>query len=215
MVRAAVLAAVVSAAGYGAVLLWESTAPAWLLPTMVLVSLDALVLVALRVERLGLAAAALALLLVAARAPVSLVLRGYGAFDTPFETAAAAQGVHQLFVATPALVARTLPSLERARAGAPDLLTVQSSAVASEFSHPTGREVLPIGGFTGTQPLPTPDELRSDIAHGAFHLVLAFPGNDPRLVWIATHCRHLNGSVAPLHDCYCVPADVVGRWGTR
>ena len=39
---------------------------------------------------------------------VSLVLRGHGAFDTPFESGAAAQGVHQLFVATPALVA--LPS---------------------------------------------------------------------------------------------------------
>lgn len=210
-VRVAVLVSVLASAGYGFTLLWGAEAdPAWLLPTLVAVSLAALVLVAIRVERVGLGVAAAAILLVPVTASVSLVLRGHGAFDTPFESAAAARGVDQLFIATPALVARTLPALEKARAGAPDLLAVQSSAVASVFAYPTGQEVLPIGGFTGTQPRPTLAELRADIARGAFHLVLAFPGDDPRLVWIATHCHRLDGAVPPLEDFYCVPADATG-----
>ncbi len=210
-VRLSVLIAVLATGGYGVALLWGAEAdPTWLLPTLVAISLAALVLVAIRVERVGLGVAAAAILLVPATASASLVLRGDGSFDTPFESATAARGVDQLLVATPALVARTLPALEKARAGAPDLLAVQSSAVASVFSYPTGQEVLPIGGFTGTQPHPTLDELRADIARGAFHLVLTFPGDDPRLVWIATHCRPLNGAVPPLRDYYCLPADAAG-----
>lgn len=151
-VRVAVGAEVIATAGYGTALLWGAEAdPTWLLPTLVAVALAALVLVAIRVERVGLGVAAVTILLVPATASVSLVLRGYGAFDTPFESTMTARGVDQLFVATPALVARALPALERARAGAPDLLAVQSSAVASVFAYPTGQEVLPIGGFTGTQ----------------------------------------------------------------
>jgi hypothetical protein len=100
-----------------------------------------------------------------------------------------------------------LPGLERSRAGAPDLLAVQSAAVASVFSYPTGQEALPIGGFTGTMPSPTLDQLRTDIAHGRFHLVLAFPSRDPRLVWISGHRRHLR-SAPPFLAYYCMPQDV-------
>jgi hypothetical protein len=59
------------------------------------------------------------------------------------------------------------------------------------FSYPSGEEVLPIGGFTGTGPSPTLAALQDDISAGEFHLVLAFPSADPRMVWIATHCRTL------------------------
>jgi hypothetical protein len=86
---------------------------------------------------------------------------------------------------------------------------VHSSAVASVFTYPTGEEVLPIGGFTGTRPEPTLPELQAGIA-GAFHLVLAFPSTDPRLVWIAQHCRPLKGSTPPLRDYYGVPAEAGG-----
>jgi hypothetical protein len=70
-----------------------------------------------------------------------------------------------------------------------------------------GQEVLPIGGFTGTQPSPILGQLRADIAAGRFHLVLAFPSADPRLVWIAAHCRQLPGGQPPFVSYYCRPAD--------
>lgn len=97
--------------------------------------------------------------------------------------------------------------LVRARDGAPDLLAVQSSAVASVFAYPTGDEVLPIGGFTGTGPSPTLDRLRADVAAGRFHLVLSFPSTDPRFVWIDQHCRALHEATKGFVDHYCSPAD--------
>jgi hypothetical protein len=84
---------------------------------------------------------------------------------------------------------------------------VQSAAVASVFSYPNGDEVLPIGGFTGTGPSPTLDQVRAAIAHGQFHLVLAFPSTDPRIAWIAQHCRPLPDTAPPFHGYYCTPAD--------
>ncbi len=52
-----------------------------------------------------------------------------------------------------------------------------------------------------------PLELRNDIARGEFHLVLALPSHDARLVWIAQHCRHLPGSAPPFQSYYCVASD--------
>jgi hypothetical protein len=85
----------------------------------------------------------------------------------------------------------------------PDLMAVQSSAVASVFAYPTGEEVLPIGGFTGTGPSPTLDQLRADVAVGRFHVVVSFPGTDPRLVWVDEHCRALPSKdpTFRVHDC--------------
>jgi hypothetical protein len=180
-VRVVVAVAVAVTALVAVTLLRGAAAPGWLVPALAVVALAAVVLLAVRA---GFGVVAASVLLVPVVGCVLLVLLGRGAFDTPFESRAAARGVDRLFLATPALVARALPSLEKARAGAPDLLAVQSSAVASVFTYPTGEEVLPIGGFTGTQPEPTLPELQADIARGAFHLVLAFPSTDPRLVWI-------------------------------
>ena len=115
--------------------------------------------------------------------------------------------IDRLFVATPAIVRNSLPGLQAARGGAPDLLAVQSAAVASVFSYPNGDEVLPIGGFTGTGPSPSLDQVRAAIAHGEFHLVLAFPATDPRIAWIAQHCKPLPDTAAPFHGFYCTPAD--------
>ena len=75
--------------------------------------------------------------------------------------------------------------------GAPYLMAVYTSAVASEFSLASGKEVLPIGGFTGSIPEPTIGQLEGMIRTGKFHLALLFGGHDPRLTWIASHCRHL------------------------
>jgi 4-amino-4-deoxy-L-arabinose transferase-like glycosyltransferase len=215
--RILVAAAVAGTASYsGALLLGAGrSAPRWLPAALGVVALAAVALLLIsaarradeRLLRTGLGTAAVAILLVPAVASALLVVRERGAFDTPFESARTAAGVDRLFVATPGLVARSLPALEAARAGAPDLLAVQSAAVASVFSYPRGDEVLPIGGFTGTMPRPTLDELRADIARGEFHLVFAFPTRDPRLVWISRHCRHLTSAAPPFQDYYCVPSD--------
>lgn len=216
-VRMRILAAtaVAGTASYSSGLLLGGSAPRWLPAALGVVALAAVALLLIsaarradeRLLRTGLGTAAAAILLVPAVASALLVVRERGAFDTPFESARTAAGVDRLFVATPALVARSLPALEAARAGAPDLLAVQSAAVASVFSYPRGDEVLPIGGFTGTMPRPTLDELRADIARGEFHLVFAFPTRDPRLVWISRHCRHLTSAAPPFQDYYCVPSD--------
>jgi hypothetical protein len=68
--------------------------------------------------------------------------------------------------------------------------------------------VLPIGGFSGTGPVPTLEQLRADIARGAFHL--AFPlgrTDDPRIAWIVQHCRNVPNAAPPLSAYYCTPAD--------
>jgi len=200
---------------YAALLLRGAPAPGWLVPVAAVVAVVAVVLLALSTSRPrllggGVVAALAAVLVVPTVGSALLVLRGGGAFNTPFESRRAAVGVYELFVATPAAIARTLPTLEQARAGAPDLMAVQSAAVASVFSYPSGQEVLPIGGFTGTGPAPTLAALKADIAAGEFHLVLAFPSTDPRMVWIAAHCRALPQRTPPFHAYYCDPADAQG-----
>lgn len=87
-----------------------------------------------------------AVLVLPVAATAGLLALGGGAFDTPFETAREARAVRALPVAEPRFAASTVPALQRAREGAPDLLAVQSSAVASVFACPTGEEVLRSAG---------------------------------------------------------------------
>jgi 4-amino-4-deoxy-L-arabinose transferase-like glycosyltransferase len=212
-----VVAGVVLSAGYAGLLVRTAgpAAPRWLVPALgaaaLLAVVSVLVALAIRPARVAggvaLGMATVAVMLAPAVGSVTLVARGGGAFDTPFESERLARAVDVLFFDTPALAARALPAIEQARAGAPYLMATQSAAVASVFSYPSGQEVLPIGGFTGTQPTPTLSQLRADIAAGRFHLVLAFPSGDPRLVWIAGHCRQLPGGQPPFVSYYCRPTD--------
>jgi hypothetical protein len=116
------------------------------------------------------------------------VVKRFGRFDTPFESAAASDFARAL-----GGVARQteplLPPLENANRGQPDLMATQTSAVAAPFIYDSGREVLPIGGFTGTIPEPSLPALQSMIAKGDFHLVIQSPTvTDPRLLWVTRHC---------------------------
>jgi hypothetical protein len=155
----------------------------------------------------ALAAGLLAVALAPAVASADLVLQSKGAFDVPFESKQAAALVDQVFVTTPAQVKGLIPRLEGVRRGAPYLLATQTSAVASVFIYASGLEALPIGGFTGTIPSPTLDQLKSDIRRGLFHLVLAAPSRDPRLRYIASHCLKVGKAKAGLNNYYCLPAD--------
>ena len=183
--------------------------PGWLVPAIIAVGAAAVAVIigSALVKRSGLTTAAVAAALVAgllapAAASVGLTANHESAFDTPFEPTRLAS----LLASVPARLAQlqrvTIPRLEIVQRGAPDLLAAQSSYIASLFIYTSGLETLPIGGFTGTIPSPTLGELQADIRSGQFHLVLALSTVDPRIRWIAAHCRDLSA-----RTFYCVPAD--------
>jgi 4-amino-4-deoxy-L-arabinose transferase-like glycosyltransferase len=210
-VGAAVLA--LATAGLAATLLAGALAPPGLALLVGVVAVVAAVLAVVSWRRSGgalpratVVVAAVAVLVAPVVASLTVVLTAQGALDSPFSSRAERVGIYETFVAIPKLVAGTLPKLEEARAGAPYLAAAQSGAVASVFAYPSGEEVLPLGGFAGDQPTPTVDALRADVAAGKFHLVFAFPtGSDPRIDWIAAHCKALPGG--PLREFYCLPAN--------
>jgi 4-amino-4-deoxy-L-arabinose transferase-like glycosyltransferase len=190
-------------------------APGWLLPLVIAVGVVALVgtLASAAARGDGLFAAALAAALIAgsaapAVASATVVLRHQGAFDTPFEPAREARAIDLGFLETPARTARTIPSLQGLEFGAPYLLATQTSLLASEFIYASGQEALPIGGFTGTIPSPTLGQLQADVREGKFHLVLAAGTADPRLRWIAAHCKHIGRARAVVHGYLCLSIDV-------
>jgi 4-amino-4-deoxy-L-arabinose transferase-like glycosyltransferase len=214
--RAGLAVLVAATAGYGGWLVASagSAAPGWLLPAVIAVGVAAVAVVLASAVARGraLLAAALAAGLVAgcaapAAASATLVSRHQGAFDTPFEPAREATAIDAGFLRFPARVARTIPGLQGTQFGAPYLLATQTSVLASEFIWDSGLEALPIGGFTGTIPSPTLAQLQADIRAGTFHLVVAISITDPRLRWIAAHCRHVGRAVA--HTYLCLPGDAV------
>ncbi|MGH8988895.1 MAG: hypothetical protein ACRDXC_09930, partial [Acidimicrobiales bacterium] len=149
--------------------------------------------------------------LVPAVASATIVANNLGAFDTPFQPVAATRFLDAFFGA-PLDVVALVPRLEKVRKGAPYLMAVQSSVLASAFVFATGQEVLPLGGYTGTQPEPPLRELAHMVARGDFHLVLA-PGGSrlPQVVWISRHCLGLRTTEAtsvlgPLRAFYCEPS---------
>ena len=73
----------------------------------------------------------------------------------------------------------------------------QTSAVAAPFIYDSGREVVPIGGFTGTIPEPSGAALLSMIRKGDFHIVIQSPTvTDPRLLAVARRCFPLSSGAA-------------------
>jgi hypothetical protein len=92
--------------------------------------------------------------------------------------------------------------------GSPYVMAVYTSAVASIFISASGKEFLPIGGFTGSIPEPTISQLEGMIRASKFHLVLLTGGDDPRLTWIAHHCQHLGPGGGSVGLFTCQPADV-------
>ena len=141
------------------------------------------------------ALAAVAIVAVPAAASVSVVAKAFGPFDTPFEPAGAVVVARQLGTVAEQTIP-LLPALENAAPGPSVLMATQTSAVAAPFIYDSGREVVPIGGFTGTIPEPSLAALQAMISRGEFHIVVqATQVSDPRLVWVARHCLAL--PVAP------------------
>jgi len=201
------LGVVLLTAGYGYWLLPVAGTglPTWLAPValslgvLAVASLVATILIRHRddlftVAATGVFAAALA---IPVAASVSVVTNNLGAFDTPFQPAATTSFLKAFFSA-PFESLSVLPTIEKVRSGAPDLLATQTSVLASSFIYATGEEVLPIGGYTGTIPEPSVADLESMVAAGRFHLVLTGArSKDPRVIWIADHCLKVAAPPTP------------------
>jgi 4-amino-4-deoxy-L-arabinose transferase-like glycosyltransferase len=197
----AVAGGVVVTSGYAIYLLHRgSDVPAWLVPALVAATVVAVVGLVLllrpRKTTVGVVTAVftlLALLLAPAVASATSVTRALGPFDSPFEPHSITLITQDLSHTLPAHIA----SGKRLRALRQPLpLATETSGLAANDILFSGREVLPIGGFTGAVPSPTLSQLQHDIADGSLNIfVLATtpPTPDPRLEWIRTHC-HLSGT---------------------
>lgn len=157
------------------------------------------------------ALAAASLLVIPVVASVSVVENGLGAFDTPFqprEVTAFTRG----FFGAPLKPLSTLPTIEKVRDGARDLMVTQTSALAAPIIFDTGQEVLPIGGYSGTIPEPSLAALRSMLDAGDFHLVVVAAGShDRRVAWLSAHCIKVPSPpnaasrfIGPLRTLYCL-----------
>jgi 4-amino-4-deoxy-L-arabinose transferase-like glycosyltransferase len=134
--------------------------------------------------------AAASMLLASAVTTGVVVAQGLGSFSTPYQSPQATQGT------------TVLP--ERFQEGAaafdatwdrypPDqiLMAVDTSYIAGSLIMVSGREFLPIGGYTGNNPSPTLKQLRHLVANGKlllFFIPVSPAGNDPRLDWVRRHC---------------------------
>ncbi len=202
-------AAVLATAGYAAWLLPASGTglPGWLRPAAIGVAAAALCAVAAaswRRRAVALAAAAVTLaaastLIVPAVASVAVVRSGLGPFQTPFESARETADI-TAFLSAGFQVKGSLATLEKANAAVPDLMATQTAVLAAPFIWASGREVVPIGGFTGTIPEPTLATLQNLIRTGFVATFLQSPTTtDPRLTWIARHCLNVTRRASAQH----------------
>jgi 4-amino-4-deoxy-L-arabinose transferase-like glycosyltransferase len=139
----------------------------------------------------------LAVLAVPLAASVSLVSGGLGPFETPFQSHQATADATAFFGAG-FQAAEILPGLEAADRGTPFLMATQTAVLAAPFIYASGREVLPIGGFTGTIPEPTLSDLKFLIQVSDVHLFVQAPHtSDRRLTWVARNCIKVTKRTGP------------------
>jgi len=134
-----------------------------------------------------------------------LVSGGRGPFDTPFQPAAVTDATQGLARRAQHLSPSAVATFKRAGQGARYPLATYTSLVAAPLIYATGDEVLPIGGFRGTNPWPPLATLRRLVASGGLHIVLG-GGTDPRMEWVSAHCTHLHPvGVIPAFYCGAPP----------
>lgn len=205
----AVGAAVLATAGYAAWLLPASGTglPGWLRPAVIGVAAAAMCCVAVAAWRrravalaaVALTVAAAAMLIVPAAASAAVVQSGLGPFETPFESARETADI-TAFLSAGFQIKGSLVTLERANAALPYLMATQTAVLAAPFIWASGKEVVPIGGFTGTIPEPTLATLQDLIRTGFVATFLQSPTTtDPRLTWIARHCMNYTPRASAQH----------------
>jgi 4-amino-4-deoxy-L-arabinose transferase-like glycosyltransferase len=173
--------------------------PSWLRPALIALTAAAAVGIALAcwwrrrtvLSAIAVMLATAAVLVVPAVAAASVATNGLGPFETPFEPATETADITAFlsagFEIQPALVA-----LEKGNTVETYLAATQTAVLAAPFIWASGREVLPIGGFTGTIPEPTLVTLQHLIDENFVRTFLQSPTTtDPRLTWVARHCLHI------------------------
>ncbi|MGA2521779.1 MAG: glycosyltransferase family 39 protein [Acidimicrobiales bacterium] len=204
-VPAALLAVVVPATALYAVALVPATAGVrgWLVPTVVAGGVLAETALGLSLLRGGrssfsspgaapaMALSGLSLLLAPAITTGVVVAQGLGSFSTPYQSPAATQGTTTGPERFQADGAQLAAYYDRAYAGQGIVWGVDTSGVAAPFVMVTGREFLPIGGFSGNVPEPTLAQLRRLIDTARLSTLVVPvrpPGRDPRVLWVRAHC---------------------------
>jgi 4-amino-4-deoxy-L-arabinose transferase-like glycosyltransferase len=142
----------------------------------------------------AIALAGLSLLLVPAITTGVVVSDGLGSFSTPYQSAAATIGTTTNVELFQEDGARLRAGYAHAYPGNQVVYATDSSAVAAPLIMVTGREFLPIGGFSGDTPAPTLATLRRLVDTGMvqrFLIPLRPAGRDPRLTWVRAHCTEL------------------------
>jgi 4-amino-4-deoxy-L-arabinose transferase-like glycosyltransferase len=193
----------------------------WLIPTQRVsdwlpVAVGALALAAIGVTllalarrtarlRLGAFATLLtAVLLAPTVAAASLTIDKRGPFDTPFQPARVTAATQTFAGAAIHLPPALIETFEQAGQGMRYPLAVYTSLLAAPLIYATGQEVLPIGGFNGSYPVPTLKALQHLIKTGELRLIASPPSSDSRIRWVDSHCLALPASptaLLPVHAC--------------
>lgn len=137
------------------------------------------------------------ILLVPAVTTGAVVGLGLGSFSTPYQSAAATYGTTTALQRYQQRNAQVGTFYDNYR-GPPIIAAVDTAALAAPYIMISGREFLPIGGYSGSNPSPTLATLRRLIDRrqvGLFIIPVRPAGSDPRIIWIRAHC--LGGSSAP------------------
>ena len=138
----------------------------------------------------AIALAGASMLLVPAVTTGVVVAQGLGFFSTPYQSASVTFGTTtapEIFQSSGAKFSALFDQVPAGHI----LQVVDSSYVAASLIMLSGREFLPIGGLTGSNPRPSLSTLQRLVDTGQVNLFLV-PidpgGSDPRIVWVRGHC---------------------------
>ena len=227
-VRAALGATVLIGTAYELYLLpTDAGVRPWIVASTLLLALGALLAVAVslsprrtaRTDRAAVALSAAALLVGSVWASATVVAAQLGPFDSPYQAASITASDRAVTAESAAIDA----GLVRAAAHIAPWVSVITSETSSGSSVPilaTGREFLPVGGFTGRVPSPTLSQFVEDVWQGKVAVVLAAVSpltRNPDMLWAIAHCRHVpyrgpDSKIAGRAMAFfvCSPADVSG-----
>lgn len=136
----------------------------------------------------GCVLAVAALLLAPVVASASAVVERLGPFDSPFQSASGTAYIKAHF--GPTTSPPGLSALRSFQRGAPWLGAAQTSIVASPYIYATGKEMVPVGGYTGAGPSPSVSTLAAMIRAGKFHAALvATPVASAAASYLDQHCH--------------------------
>jgi 4-amino-4-deoxy-L-arabinose transferase-like glycosyltransferase len=123
------------------------------------------------------------------------VATGLGPFDSPYEPSSV---VYQSQI-RPALQRQTWPILNSRIANLPVNVSaeaIEGSALAGYLIMTTGREYLPVGGFSGRVPVPALARFIHYVREGRVGLVdvaVAPLTDNPDMRWVVAHCTRFTG----------------------